>query len=135
MIVLDASAAVELLKKTDRGEQVAQRIFAPGETLHAPHLLDLEVAQVLRRHVAQRYLSAEQGQGALDYWSAMSIERHPHDPYLARIWDLRHAFTAYDAAYVSLAEALEATLLTCDRKMLAAGHEARIELVAHAAQA
>jgi predicted nucleic acid-binding protein len=117
VIVLDASAVLELLLMTDRGERVAERIAAPEETLHAPHLIDLEVAQVLRRYVMRRQLDDARAAEALDDLRDLDLNRYPHDVLLGRIWELRHNSSAYDAAYLALAEALGATLLTSDARL------------------
>lgn len=130
MIVLDASSAVELLACSRLGRAVADRARPLAESLHAPHLLDLEVAQTFRRAVAGGAVTAARARQALDDLLLLDIERYPHDRLLPRIWDLRDNLTAYDAAYVALAEALVCPLLTCDRRLArspAAG--ARIELV------
>ncbi len=130
MIVVDASALLEALLRTPEAKAVEDRLFASGQTLHAPHLLDLEVAQVIRRYAANGELDDERGRMALADLADLPLRRYSHDFYLQRIWDLRNNLTAYDAAYVALAEALDAPLLTRDRRMAAAaGHEARIELV------
>ena len=93
------------------------RLFGQDETLHAPHLLDVEVAQVLRRYYLHRELSSRRAEQALDDLAALKLERYPHEPLLPRIWQLRENITAYDAAYVALAEALNAPLLTCDARL------------------
>ena len=130
MIVIDASAVIELLLNSPAGVRVADRIFVEGESLHAPHLLDLEVAQVLRRYVLSKELTAERALQALEDFSDLSLHRYPHFDWMPRIWELRMSLTAYDAAYVSLAEALDSTLLTCDAKLRNShGHAARIDLV------
>ncbi|MGQ0836002.1 MAG: type II toxin-antitoxin system VapC family toxin [Gammaproteobacteria bacterium] len=127
MIVIDASALLELVLGTDLAEDVAARALAPAERLHAPHLLDIEVAQALRRLVQLEEITPARAQQALDDHHAFVIERYPHQPLLARIWQLRDAVSAYDAAYVALAEALGAPLLTCDAKLgRSHGHRARI---------
>ncbi len=123
MIVLDASAAIELLLFTELGMRVARRIASPAETLHAPHLIDVEVAQVLRRFVLSAQLSAERAAEAVADFEQLDVTRYPHGPLLPRAWELRDNYTAYDAVYVALAEATGACLLTCDRK-LAQGHGA-----------
>lgn len=117
MIVVDASAVLEVLLRTALAEEVEARLLRPDETLHAPHLLDVEVAQVLRRYTASGALDDRRGREALDDLRAMAITRYPHDVLLERVWELRSNLTAYDAVYVALAEALDATLLTCDRKI------------------
>jgi predicted nucleic acid-binding protein len=130
LIVLDASAAVELVLQTARAERVAARALHPAERIHAPHLIDVEVTQVLRRLVQAKELTAARGALALGDFAQLFIERHPHHQLLGRIWSLRTSLSAYDAAYVALAEALAAPMLTCDDKLARAhGHSAKIELV------
>jgi predicted nucleic acid-binding protein len=98
--------------------------------LHARHLLDVEVAQVFRRHVAQGAITASRAEEALQDLLDLRLLRYPHGLLLPRAWELRDNLTAYDAVYVALAEALDATLLTCDRKLASApGHHARIEII------
>ena len=130
MIVLDASAAIELLLRTPAGERVEARVLEPGASLHAPHLIDLEVAQVLRRQVLAGAMDADRGREAIEDLLDLPLTRYPHDVLVPRIWELRHNLTAYDAAYVALAEALEATLLTTDAALAAApGIQACVEVV------
>ena len=130
MIVVDASALLEALLRTPAAKSVEERLFAPRQTLHAPHLLDVEIAQVIRRYAARGEIDGERGRAALADLADFRLQRYPHDFLLPRIWDLRNNLTAYDAAYVALAEALDAPLLTRDRRLAgAAGHRARIELV------
>jgi predicted nucleic acid-binding protein len=129
VIVVDASALLEVLLRTSAAKAVEDRLFAPRQTLHAPHLLDVEVAQVVRRYAASGEIDGERGRMALADLADLPLRRYPHDFLLPRIWDLRNNLTAYDAAYVALAEALDAPLLTRDRRLAAAaGHRARIEL-------
>ncbi|HVA13296.1 MAG TPA: type II toxin-antitoxin system VapC family toxin [Stellaceae bacterium] len=130
MIVIDASALLDALLRTSAAKAVEDQLFAPGQTLHAPHLLDVEVAQVIRRYTASGEIDSARGRLALADLADLPLRRYPHDFLLPRIWDLRNNLTAYDAAYVALAEALDAPLLTRDRRLAAAaGHRARIELV------
>ena len=130
MIVVDASALLEVLLLTPAAKAVEDRLFAPHQTLHAPHLLDVEIAQVIRRYAANGDIDDERGRMALADLADLPLRRYPHDFLLPRIWDLRNNLTAYDAAYVALAEALDAPLLTRDRRLAAAaGHHAQIELV------
>ncbi len=130
MIVLDASALVELVLGSDVGRSVASRIADPELTLHGPHLIDVEVSQVVRRYVLAGSVSEARGAAALEHLQELDLLRYEHQPLLLRVWALRHNLTAYDAVYVALAEALEAPLLTGDRRLAAAsGHRAVIELV------
>lgn len=130
MIVLDASATIEWLLQSPTGVKIDQRIFSPLESLHAPHLLDVEVAQVLRRYVRDKAITARRAQEALEDLADMPLSRYPHDLLIPRIWELRANLTAYDAAYVALAELLDARLLTCDGKIASAsGHHAIVDVV------
>jgi predicted nucleic acid-binding protein len=133
VIVIDASAAIEWVLQTSKGEQVEARIFRKrgGSTrLHAPHLIDVQVAQALRKHVAKGRLSEGRGLSALQDFLDIPVLRYPHDVLLPRVWELRQNLTAYDAVYVALAEALDAPLLTCDASIAnAPGHEADVEVV------
>lgn len=129
MIVVDASALLEVLLRTPAAEAVEERLFGGRETLHAPHLLDVEVAQVVRRYAAAGEIDAERGRAVLVDLGAFPLRRYPHGFLLPRIWELRSNLTAHDATYVALAEALDAPLLTRDRRLAAAaGRHARIEL-------
>ena len=130
MIVLDASVVLEVLLGTPAGRSLESRIFRPEETWHAPHLLDLEVLQVLRRYRRSGELSEERAQDAIGDLADFPLHRYPHDLFLPRIWQLKDNLTAYDACYLALAETLDAPLLTRDRRLAAApGHGARVELV------
>lgn len=129
MIVLDASAALDLVLGTERAEALAARV-AGATSLHAPHVIDLEVAQALRRVVAAKDAAPRRSLEALGDFVALGVERHDHRVLLGRVWELRGSLTAYDAAYVALAELLRAPLLTCDARLARArGHRAAVELV------
>ncbi len=130
MIVVDASAMLEVLLRTPASAAAEQRLFDPGETVHAPHLLDVEVAQVVRRYALTGQVDQERCRMALDDLAEFPLRRYPHDVLLPRVWELRNNLTAYDAVYVALAEALDAPLVTRDQRLAsAAGHHARISLV------
>jgi len=129
LIAVDASAILEILLRSDRGARIEERLLGPGESLCAPHLLDVEVAQVLRRYAAAGKLTAERGREALDDLGDFPLHRYPHDWLLPRVWELRHNVSAYDATYLALAEALEAPLVSCDGRLASApGHGARVEV-------
>ena len=130
MIVLDASALVELVLDTATGELVAERIADPAEGLHVPHLADIEVVQALRRYVREGEIDADAAQAALEDLRELDLQRHAHEPLLDRVWKLRKNLTAYDAVYVALAEVLDSVLLTCDRRLSQApGMSRRVALV------
>lgn len=128
MIVLDASAAVDVLVGSARAARIALRL--QNVRVQVPHLIDIELTHVLRRAAAAGAMTAQHAEAVLSAWQQTDIDRHPHAPYLLRVWQLRAALTAYDAMYVALAEALRAPLLTCDAKLARShGHTAKIELV------
>lgn len=130
MIVLDASAAVEWLLGFPAARAVHSRLGSPDESLHAPHLLPLEVAQVLRRYAAADEISDARAADALTDLADMDIALYSHAVLLPDVWRMRHNLTAYDAAYVALAEILHATLLTLDARLAAApGVRTRIDLI------
>jgi predicted nucleic acid-binding protein len=129
MIALDASAAIDWLLQTPAGQRIESRIYLGKDTLHAPHLLDLEVAQVLRRLVYQGAIAAHRADEAIRDLVDLRINRYAHFVFLPRIWQLRHNFSAYDAAYIALAETLGAPLLTRDRRLASPGHhKAAVEI-------
>jgi predicted nucleic acid-binding protein len=129
VIVLDASAAVDWLLQTAAGQRIEKRIYSRNETLHAPHLLDLEVTQVMRRLARQGVVSARRADEAMRDLLDLRMTRYSHLVLLPRIWQLGHNFSAYDAAYIVLAEKLGAAFLTRDSRLASAsGHAATIEL-------
>ena len=97
MIVLDASAAVDWLLQTASGQRIERRIYAYSETLYAPHLLDLEVTQVLRRLTQQGVVPGTRADEAVRDLLDLRVTRYPHLVLLPRIWQLRHNFSAYGA--------------------------------------
>jgi predicted nucleic acid-binding protein len=129
VIVFDASAAVDWLLQTSVGQRIEKRLYSRNESLHCPHLMDLEVVQVLRRLVREQTISERRAGETMQDLEAMRISRYPHFALLQRIWQLRYNLSAYDAAYIALAEKLGATLVTRDAKMAASsGHAAPVEV-------
>lgn len=130
MIVVDASAMLEFLLQTPLGQRVEARLFRDGDEWHSPHLVDVEVTQGLRRLVRTGEISAQRAAEAIADLVDLDLHRHPHLDLLARAWKLRENITAYDAMYLALAEALDATVVTCDAPLAnTPGHRARIEAV------
>jgi len=130
VIVLDASALVELLLNTATGQTIATRIADPALGLHVPHLADIEVAQALRRYTKEGELDAADAAVALEDLRSLDLQRHPHEPLLERVWELRLNLSAYDAVYIALAEVLDTQLLTCDGRLARVpGVARRVELV------
>ncbi len=130
MIVVDASAVIDMLLQSEKGKKVADRILDPDETLHVPHLIEIEVTQVLRRFMLAGELTEARGRDALSDLTDLPLIRYPHTEFLQRVWDMRSSLSAYDAVYVALAEVLEAPLVTTDGKLSRAhGHDVKIELI------
>lgn len=130
MIVVDASALLEFLLQTSIGVRVEERIFRDADELHAPHLVDVEVVQGLRRLVRMGEVSSGRADEAIVDLADLDLHRHPHVDLLGRAWKLRDNVSAYHAMYVALAEALEATVVTCDRPLAKApGRGTRIEVI------
>lgn len=129
MIVVDASVVVAgLADDGPDGRSVRARLR--GERLAAPHIIDLEVASVWRRLVAAGTLDEGRASAALDDLRSLRLTRVPHLQLLPRCWELRQNLTVYDAAYVALAELLDATLVTGDRRLAAApGTHCAVEVV------
>lgn len=112
MIVLDASAALSALLNAGP----ARRALA-DEQVHAPHLIDSEIANALRRRVAARELPPDAGWRALDVWRHLALTRYPVFSLLDRVWELRDNLSAHDASYVAVAELLGCSLLTADARL------------------
>jgi predicted nucleic acid-binding protein len=127
LIVLDASVVVELLTHGLLADSIWRELAARDDTYLVPHLLDIEVISAIRRLVAGHRIDPHRSEQLLVDLAAFPAERCPHTPLLGRIWELRSNFTAYDAAYIALAEATGALLYTSDRK-LCKGHGARVML-------
>lgn len=120
MIVLDASAAVAWLLGRPGAQAVELRISDPTRSLHAPHLLAVEVAHALRRIERTTALTPERALATLADLEGLGVERYAHEDLLPQVWQLRHDITAYDAVYVALTSTLDATLVTLDGKLAAA---------------
>ena len=86
MIVVDASAVLEVLLRTALGATIESRLWAESDGLHSPHLLDVEIAQVIRRFAISGEIEMERARAALDDFIALPISRHPHEFLLPRVW-------------------------------------------------
>lgn len=116
MIVVDASVlAVALGDDGIDGLRARERLA--NETLAAPGLVDLEVVSVWRRHVAAKLMAAARVESAVADLADLAVQRSSHQPLLHRIWELRHAVTPYDAAYIALAEAMDVAVITADTRL------------------
>lgn len=130
MIVVDASALLEVLLQTSLGARVEARLFRDDDELHAPHLVDAEVVQGLQRLVRAGEVSSGRAGEAIADLVDLDIHRHAHLDLLGRAWTLRDNIPVYDAMYLALAEAIEAPMVTCDSPLgKAPGHHARIEVI------
>ncbi|MHB1467951.1 MAG: type II toxin-antitoxin system VapC family toxin [Solirubrobacteraceae bacterium] len=130
MLVVDTSAILDAIAAYESSPGLVARLSQDGD-LHAPHLIDVEVLHALRGMVRRNEISAERAVDARTDFAETALMRYPHEPLGDRIWELRRNLSAYDAAFVALAEALEATLVTCDARLASAsGHNAGIELFA-----
>jgi predicted nucleic acid-binding protein len=130
VIVVDASALLEFLLQTPLGARVEARLFRDDDELHAPHLVDIEITQGLRRLVRSGEVSSSRAEEAIADLTDFDLHRHPHLDLLGRVWKLRDNLTAYDAVYVALAEAIDAPMVTCDGPLAkASGYRARVEVI------
>jgi predicted nucleic acid-binding protein len=130
VIVVDASALLEFLLQTPLGTRVEARLFRDRDEFHSPHLADVEVTQGLRRLVRAGEVLPDRAAEAIADLADLDLHRHAHLDLLTRAWRLRENVTAYDAMYVSLAEALDASIVTCDAPLARApGHRAQIEVI------
>jgi predicted nucleic acid-binding protein len=128
VLVVDTSAVVDALAGRPGDERLVDRLGADGD-LHAPHLLDVELLHALRALVMAGELSEDRAADARADFADLTIVRYEHGFLADRIWELGRNLTAYDAALVALGEALDAPLVTCDRRLAAApGHRVRVEL-------
>ena len=130
MIVLDASVVVELLTNGPLAATLRHDLAESDDSFIVPHLLDVEVAGALRNLASGRRIDSHRSEELLAGLATLPAARYSHVPLLGRIWELRHNFTAYDAAYIALAEATNSVLYTSDEK-LSKGHRARVVLFTH----
>lgn len=129
MIVVDAAAVHDFLLDDGPRGSWAIETLAHADSVHAPHLIDYEVVSSIRRRTLAREIPLARAEQALDVFALMSLQRHALKSFLARIWELRARLSAYDAAYVALAEALRAPLVTTDSRLARAhGHRAEIRV-------
>ena len=129
MIVLDASVVVEILTNGRLADSLRRDLAGRSESFIVPHLLDVEVVSAFRSLIAGQRIDSHRSEQLLTGLAALPAERYAHTPLVSRIWELRHNFTAYDAAYIALAEATNSVLYTCDAK-LSKGHRARVVVFA-----
>ena len=125
VIVLDASVVVELLTNGRLADSLRRDLAKRNDSFIVPHLLDVELASALRRMVTGQRIDSHRMEQLLAGLAMLPAERYAHTPLLTRIWELRHIFTCYDAAYIVLAEVTNSILYTCDVK-LSKGHRARV---------
>ena len=129
MLVIDASAIVELLMASPTGSAVGDFVFSSNEPLAAPQLVDIEVLHAIRRLHRMGVLPLDRSEQALEDFGDLPIYRYGHENLRAGMWRLRNNVTAYDAAYIALAEMLEAPVVTCDGKLArSSGHDASFRL-------
>jgi predicted nucleic acid-binding protein len=127
VIVLDASAVVNLFVGLPIDGRLLARVYGATDA-HAPHLIDIEFLSALRRLERAEEISPDAAGMARRAFAELPLERYSHELLRDRIWALRRSVTAYDAAYIALAEALDLPLITTDRRLAGAhGHRARIE--------
>lgn len=126
MIVIDASAITEALVGRDADTELLDVLSGD---VAAPHLLDVEVLSALRGLTLGGKLTIQAANAARASHFALTIARHEVEPLANRVWQLRNRFTSYDACYVALAEALDATLYTCDAKLESNAHAAEVRVV------
>jgi predicted nucleic acid-binding protein len=127
VVVADACSIVDfVIRRRARGDWVADRLAEAG-IAHSPHLVDVEVVSALRRLVHRGSLEVHAAGRALELFRDLRVQRYPMTLFLSRIWALRETLSAYDAAYIVLAEALDLPLITTDARLARShGHQAHI---------
>ena len=127
MLVIDASAALELVMTTRSGFAVEEHVLESGEPLAAPHLIDVEVLHVIRRFHRNGVLTRRRSEQAIDDFGDLPITRYGHELLRLNMWRMRDNLNAYDAAYIALAELLDAPIVTCDGKLArSSGHDVSV---------
>lgn len=127
MIVLDASAAVDYLIDGGEGGDWVRRTIEDEADVAAPHLIDLEVLSSLRKREARKEVTRRRAIEAISDFRDLAVARYPVTDLIERIWELRLTLTPYDAAYVTLSEALGVALITTDERLARShGHKAEI---------
>jgi predicted nucleic acid-binding protein len=128
MLVVDTSAILDAIAAYESAPGLIARLAADGD-LHAPHVIDVEILHALRGMLMREEITPERAADARTDFAETVLLRYPHEPLSDRIWELRHNLSAYDAAFVALAETLEMPLVTCDARLASSsGHNAQIEL-------
>jgi len=131
LIVVDASVFVAALVMPWEDSQRAWARLASDPDQHAPHFIDLEIAAAIRNRLARGGIPQPLADVAVARLAGLPVRRYPHLPLIPRMWELRHNLTPYDAAYVALAEVLDAVLVTADGRLArAVGPRCAIELLA-----
>lgn len=129
-MVMDASVVVEILLQTPAAASLTEEVLLSPSDLHAPHLVDAEVAQVLRRLCGRKEMPESRALEALQDLKDLPLVRYSHELLLDRAWELRDKLTIYDGVYIALAELLDLPLLTRDRRIAAApGHDAVVRVL------
>lgn len=130
VVVVDASAVLELLLGSSAGQRLAEQYLQADFALQAPHLIDAEVLSGLGRLTLTGKLEPADAEARLKLYQGLVIRRHAAEQLLERAWQLRANLTAYDALYVALAEGLDVPLITIDGPLArASGHQAQIQLL------
>jgi predicted nucleic acid-binding protein len=128
VLVVDTSAILDAIAAREAAPGLVARLSEDGD-LHAPHLIDVEILHALRRMTMRGEISDDRAADARSDFADTAIVRYPHEPLSDRMWELRQNLTAYDAAFVALAESLAVPLITCDGRLASANdHRAQIEL-------
>jgi len=132
MPVVDVSVLVELLHRGAEAELVEERLDEEEHALWAPHLIDAEIGQALRRSVRLGKLDADAAGRALWEVDDLPVERVEHELLIHVAWGLRDNFSFYDGLYVALALMLDEPLLTFDARLARSGVDLPVEVLGQA---